>query len=301
MKPEHLIVQQLLRKRKVTLQNIGTFYLSTDAAIAADDNKEVVIPKEAIRFEFDRKAGPDEDFIDFIVEKSKKIKPLATSDLESYSILISQFLNIGKPFPIEGLGVLIKTQKGDFDFLPEESLHAPEEIHSPVTFKEKEEDHPHFLTTDEHSPSKSKWGVWGLLLLIAAIGVSVFIYYQNQQADHNLEKVVPNESEAFADTSSDSNMVKVDTQRIMAPVVTPDSVSSKPDSFKVVFRTYSDSAAAGAGLRRFTSFGHRVQLRNSGSSKYELYLSLPMASTDSSNAIDSIRILFGGHPYISVK
>ena len=40
----------------------------------------------------------------------------ASADLDSYLVLGKQFLNIGKPFIIEGLGVLEKSQQGDYEF-----------------------------------------------------------------------------------------------------------------------------------------------------------------------------------------
>ncbi|MFN8244987.1 MAG: hypothetical protein U0T56_01200 [Ferruginibacter sp.] len=41
--------------------------------------------------------------------KTRKIKPLATSDLESFTMLGKQFMNIGKPLILEGLGTPFET------------------------------------------------------------------------------------------------------------------------------------------------------------------------------------------------
>ena len=123
MKIEQLIVQQLYNSKKVTLQDIGAFTLSPDVMLPSDE-KEAVMPENAVTFIFDKKAKQDDDLIAFIVSQTRKIKPLATSDLESYSILAKQFLNIGKPFPIEGLGVLQKSQAGDYEFVQGQSINA---------------------------------------------------------------------------------------------------------------------------------------------------------------------------------
>jgi len=124
MKIEQLIVQFLYKNKKVTLQDIGIFYLSPDIIIPEDSDKETVLPENAIRFEYNTKAAQDEDLINYIVQQTRKIKPLATSDLESFTILGRQFMNIGKPLPIEGLGILQKNQLGGYEFIQGSSMNT---------------------------------------------------------------------------------------------------------------------------------------------------------------------------------
>ena len=93
MKIEQLIVQHLYNSKKVTLQDIGTFTLSPDVVMPADNDKESSMPENAVRFEYNKKAVQDDELISYIVAQTRKIKPLATSDLESYSLLAKQFLN----------------------------------------------------------------------------------------------------------------------------------------------------------------------------------------------------------------
>ncbi|HRD43931.1 MAG TPA: hypothetical protein PLN30_09250, partial [Ferruginibacter sp.] len=71
----------------------------------------------------------------------------ASSDLESYSILTRQFLNIGKPLVIPGLGSLYKTQQGAYDFLQGDALTSKLELTMPATqLKEKESNEISFAT-----------------------------------------------------------------------------------------------------------------------------------------------------------
>ncbi|RYD71020.1 MAG: hypothetical protein EOP53_24385, partial [Sphingobacteriales bacterium] len=104
MKVEQLLVQYLYKNKTVSIQDIGRFNISPEFIIPAEGDKDSSLPEGAIQFEYDKNALPDEGLIDYIVEQSRKIRPLASSDLESYTILTRQFLNIGKPLPIEGLG-----------------------------------------------------------------------------------------------------------------------------------------------------------------------------------------------------
>src|SRR6476619_97240 len=106
MKIEQLLVQHFYIAKQVTLQGIGTFTLSPDFIVPAETDKDIVLPENAVSFQYNPRATEDEALIDYIVQQTRKIKPLASADLESYLVLGKQFLNIGKPFKIEGVGIL---------------------------------------------------------------------------------------------------------------------------------------------------------------------------------------------------
>ena len=124
MKVEQLIVQYLYNNKKVSIQDIGIFTISPDIIMPTESDKDINLPDGSIQFEFDSKAEKEDALIDFIIQHSRKIRPLATSDLESYSILSRQFLNIGKPLIIEGLGTLQKNQQGSYDFTQGRTLNS---------------------------------------------------------------------------------------------------------------------------------------------------------------------------------
>lgn len=98
MKIEQLLVQHFYKTREVTLQGIGTFSLSPDFVMPMENDKDASIPENAISFTYDSRAAEDDALINYIVEQTRKMKPLASADLDSYLVLGKQFLNIGKPF-----------------------------------------------------------------------------------------------------------------------------------------------------------------------------------------------------------
>ena len=106
MKIEQLLVQHFYNAGEVTLQGMGTFTLSPDFVMPKEQDKDLEIPSNAILFQYNSKATEDDSLINYIVEQTRKMKALASADLDSYLVLGKQFLNIGKPFAIEGLGVL---------------------------------------------------------------------------------------------------------------------------------------------------------------------------------------------------
>jgi len=136
VKIEQLLVQHLYNSKEVTLQGIGTFRLNPQVVIPSIDDKNFVMPENAIHFEYNLRATEDEALIDYIVQHTRKIKPLASSDLDSYVTLAKQFLNIGKPLVIEGIGTVQKNQQGEYEFIPGNLVPAKTED-APNQFKEK--------------------------------------------------------------------------------------------------------------------------------------------------------------------
>jgi len=108
VKIEQALVYYLLKTKQLTLQGIGTFHLDASVPDYVDSDKPVSIPENAITFNYDPKVTEDEGLVDFIVEHTNKIKPLAASDLDSFLSLARQFLNIGKPLTLQNIGTLEK-------------------------------------------------------------------------------------------------------------------------------------------------------------------------------------------------
>ncbi|MEO8860776.1 MAG: hypothetical protein ABI358_05100 [Ginsengibacter sp.] len=118
MKIEQALVLYLLKHKQLSLQRIGTFKIDGAIPDNTDNDKPFIIPPDAISFQYDAKTGEDDDLIAFIVQNTKKIKPLASADLDSFLTLGLQFINIGKPFSIQNLGTLEKLKNGGLEFRP---------------------------------------------------------------------------------------------------------------------------------------------------------------------------------------
>jgi hypothetical protein len=119
VKIEQFVVQYLYTSKKVTLQGIGTITLDPSVLLPMSNEKEkdIVMPENAFQFTFNPKATEDTELVNHIVQHTGKMFPLASSDLDSYVTLAKQFLNIGKPLVIEGVGTIQKTQQGDYQFI----------------------------------------------------------------------------------------------------------------------------------------------------------------------------------------
>lgn len=302
MKIENLLVQHFYSAKEVTLQGVGTFKLSPDFVMPPENDKDLEIPDNAITFQYNSRATEDDALIGYIVRQTRKMKPLAAADLDSYLVLGKQFLNIGKPFRIEGLGMLLKNQLGEYEFTQGHSFHAKPEPAAPPTVKEKHEDEDISFASESRSSFSGRKG-----LLIAAIIVGLGMtgaaawYFLNRNK---------NKPEQVTETPA----VKPDSTQAIKPAA--DSLNSKADSatttapatintgytFKVVIKNYPSLLLAQKAFNRLTGYGHKLLLYTSDSVTYKVALPMNSPLSDTTRARDSVRqLLFGGNPYVELK
>ena len=298
MKVEQLIVQYLYNNKKVSIQDIGIFTLSPDVIIPTESDKETNLPENSIHFEYNNKAAKDDGLIDFIVEHSRKIKPLATSDLESYTILSRQFLNIGKPMEIEGLGTLIKNQQGSYVFEQGQTIN-PKLENNTVRIREKVQDEISFST-----PPKQPTNVKGIVLIaftLVLFAVAGAIYYF---AVYNKNKDVPVDQSVLIPFADDSTAALVDTTNLIKKDSATQTSATPPVNdgytFKIVLKEYAGKIAADKAYEKFTRFGHTLIVSQKDSLTYKLSIPFTSPISDTLRAKDSLRRFFGGKPYVDL-
>ena len=285
MKIEQVIVQHLYNNRQVSLQGIGTFKLDNFIPHQTDPDKEPVIPAGSIIFEYNPRATEDVALIDSIVINTKKIKPLATADLDSYLMLGRQFLNIGKPFIIEGLGTLDRTREGELEFIPGQFTNL--KVEAPKALKENEGEVISGLFNDygtrPENNSKRNLAILVTVIVLGLLGWAVYHYLFNDKPAEE-KQVAP--VTAVIDTT-----VTKDTS--ILPAI-PDSMSQKLSqdgdgyTFRVVFKITNDKAAAKASMNRLNSWGHKVIMYTEDSVNYKLAELFKLPLTDTARVRDSL-------------
>jgi len=301
MKIEQLLVQHFYNNREITLQGMGTFELSPDFVLPMENDKEVVMPENAITFHYNPKATEDDSLINFIVQQTRKIKPLASADLDSYLVLGKQFLNIGKPFKIEGMGILEKNMKGDLEF--SQGHHTSSKMDAaPVALKEKSEDDDiSFAATRPHSGNgrKKVLLVIGAVLLLAMIGWGAWYFLNRKKNNVTAEntEVQPVTQPVTAKDTTQSPPQKKDS------VVTPPVPVTPPETymFKLVFRETIDKAAAIAKMKDLITRGHKVIMYTSDSVMYKLAEPFKLPLSDTARVRDSLnKYYYKGKAYVEV-
>jgi hypothetical protein len=298
MKIEHLLVQHFYSAKQVTLQGIGTFSLSPDFVMPSENDKDLSIPPDAISFSYNQKAVEDDDLITYIVQQTRKIKPLASSDLESYIMLASQFLNIGKPFIIDGIGVLEKNQSGEYQFTQQGLYLNAKAENAPVQIREKSDEDISFASKAKPNGNNKKI----LMLLASFLVLGVIIWGAWYFLTKKKDTVVTEKIEPAPPVIQQPDTAKLAVQQ------KPDSITAKPVapadgySFKIVIKNYPSLLTAQKAYDRLTSYGHKLLLYTADSVTYKLAMPFTKPLSDTSFVRDSVRNkLFGGKPYIELR
>ena len=298
MKFDDHLAAFLYENKSLKLDGIGTFTLDGKVNVNHESDKEVYYPIEGLSFNFNAKSTTDENLILFLVKRLGKIQPLVRSDLESYLSNIKQFVNIGKPYTIEGVGTLSKINNGTYEFTPGNFLPTKEELHP------KRENEEHNYPVRNESPAGKTVAV--ILIVIAALaalggigwGISN-ILSSRQQRNVVLEDTL---QQSIVDTLPQASQNDTASQQSLTPPRT-DSVSQMPvissDSarYKMVFETTKWKKRADKRtyqLHLLHSYTKIDSLHIGDSVMYRLYLPMKIRMSDTTHTKDSLKIFFGG-------
>lgn len=295
VKFDHQLATYLYKNKSLQLEGIGTFTLDEGVVVPNEQDKEVYYPIEGLAFVYDPKHVTEESLIKYLVEKLGKITPLVRSDLESYLSNIKQFLNLGKPYTIEGVGTLSKNNHGDYEFTPGNFLPVKEELNP----RRENEEHNYPPRNQDSNAGRIFVIVLIIIAALAALGgigwgvTNLIANYQNREE-------VQVEQQGYADTLQEP---AADTA-VIADTTSP-AMSMKPDSarlgdtlasYKMVFEVtrYRDRAITRS--QQLNTFGSAVKVDTitvRDSIRYRLYLPMKVYASDTARVRDSLSILFG--------
>ncbi len=297
MKIEQLLGQYLYINKKMTLQGVGSFYLNPSVSIPEENDKDFNIPDNAISFEYNLRAPEDDGLIEYIVKQTGKIKPLASADLDSFILLSKQFLNIGKPLTIEGVGTIQKNQQGEYFFTAGQFI-TPRIDDIPKQLREKRDESVSFES--EARPDNRKRNLivgFGIFfLIIAGLGIYYLFFYQSKIQTENIVSVEQQPVQTI-DTA------KIDTAKIVIPDSALAAAKKVIDSssFKVVIKSYPNKDAAEKAYNKLTLYGHKLEMITSDSVTYLLVMPFRSALADTTRTRDSLSRFFGTKTYIIHK
>ncbi len=285
MKIEQVLVHYLLKNKQLTLKSIGTFHLDASIPDSADAEKPIVIPENAITFTYDSRAAEDEGLVDFIVEHTKKIKPLAASDLDSFLSLGREFLNIGKPFNLPNIGTLEKLNSGVLAFVPGQLIAQRMEPNR-IRNEEEAQEHEESLFNDYQKERKANNGgkIVLMLLVLIILGFAVWAVWRyaftKKETAENLtstEGIVPvkgsDKSDSATNTEAKSNLPP----------------PSDTVSFNVVVSQYHTKNAAETRLQQLKKYHRNVIMYTGDSSIYKIAEPFNLPLTDTTRILDSLK------------
>jgi hypothetical protein len=302
-----LIGIYLQQQQSVALNGFGRFYIDNQAVHNEEPDKHSKA-QSPIRFEFNPAITTDPEFVNYIVKETGKIRPLAIADLESYTSLARQLLNISKPFVIEGVGTLMSDNKGGLDFLPgnfeppkvntdndrEKKIRRAGDLH-----QERATDTSYNYAKDDDKGGFNIKKMAGLLLAAAILAVGAWAVYKFiiNKKDGSKKPAVENISNNGG-TADTSTVKKETTPNTVAPVPAADG-----STFRIVVKQITSKAEAVAYLNVYTGRGHKMTMvaaPDSSSFKMKIGITKPLADTLS--AKDSIRKFYfpKERPYVEL-
>lgn len=308
MKITHFLVQYLHQNKKMQLQGIGEFTLDNFYENPFEGEKgKIKVPDNSIRFSPSKKTGEDGGLIDYISQQTKKIRPLAASDLEDYLNIGKQLLNVSKQFYIEGLGTLLLNDYGNLEFLQGHEVFAPLNVEVTNLAKSKVEDRSAEIDFEKSYNSTPVSGntLRKLLVLLAFaaglfiigwIGWYFFEQWQNSKKDE-LKETTDNIKPILNTPSTDSsiNQVQKDT------TVTVSAQNAPVDSSYYVVIETAKRQRAEYRYNDLIKMGYRVSLSTEDSITFKLYTTIKGSLADTTKTMDSLSRFFGRKVYLDLK
>jgi hypothetical protein len=301
-----LLAQFLYTHKRLDLPGIGSFLLDSSSNIESEQVKQgKPVLLEGVSFTNDSGVKQSPDLIGFIAEQTGKIKALASADLDSHLELAKQFLNIGKPFLLEGIGSLSKMQAGGFSFTPGQLIlerikdTAPKE---PTAGASSEEPVSDYRSIFYSKKAQTNWKKpLAILMLLAGIVLAIwggYAVYKKTTAKRKaapVDEIKKDETVLVPDTAA---ILKRDTAATTSNPVIPVAVPS--GNYKFIIET----AAKDRALKRFGTlkgYGLNVQMETKDSVNFKLFFVFPAAVTDTARIVDSLQKVYtpaGNKAYI---
>ncbi len=284
MKIEQLLVQHFYQEKTITLQGIGSFKLNVDIVFPVENDKDFVGSSDSISFVYNGRALEDDALINYIVHQTRKIRPLAAADLDSYLLLGRQFLNIGKPFYIDGIGTLNKNQVGQYEFIPGHLINTEKDlVHSEA--KEKAEEVISFASESKSKSNKKSLIIAAVIVLLAMGAWGLWYWLYNNKGN------VP-----ATNTITESNTLPlIDTPtktKDTLPITNNTIITTIPNSsaytFKIVFENTTNKDWAEKRMLNLIGRGHQVILYSTDSLHYKLAEPFTRPLSDTSFIKDSL-------------
>ncbi len=311
MKITHFLVQYLHQNKKMQLQGIGEFTLDNFYENPFEGEKgKIKVPDNSIRFSPSKKTSEDAGLIDYISVQTKKIRPLAASDLEDYLNIGKQLLNVSKQFYIEGLGTLLLNDYGNLDFMQGHEVFAPLNTEVTSVAKSKIEDNSAEIHFEESYNSASNPGnTLRKLLVILAFAAGLFIigwigwYFFQQWQNSNASDTTKESTETIEPVLNPRPVdpaAKPTQKDTTVVAVTPAQNTSNDSSYNVIIETAKRQRAE-YRYNDLIKMGYRVSLSTEDSVTFKIYTTIKGSLADSTKTMDSLSRFFGRKVYLDLK
>jgi len=224
------------------------------------------------------------------------MKALASADLNSHIYLVQQFLNIGKPFLLEGIGSLVRIRSGICEFTAGALL--AEKLKEPTNREQNTSGQAEGGHTYEPFLEKEKiQSVWSkpvlALLAIVGIGLAVLGGYTIYKKNAAGRQSSPGSATIATTLVTDSALLRAKDSAFLAS----QAAIKKEAGFKYVLET-ANRKRAFYRYKVLQQNRWNVQMETTDSIRYKLFMFLPSLAIDTAHVRDSLTVMNGRKVYI---
>lgn len=298
MKLSSLFAKYLYQQKQLKLPGIGVFSLDPAVAIPEFSDKSISDFIQQIRFDPKPVDRAEEEFIHFIRQETGKMKPLAESDLESFIADGKILLNLGKPFHLEGIGSLLKTRDGAYEFTPGEPMIDKLEGY----FNDSKEEAPkkNSIYSDGAPAENNSLRKWLIAVSVIA-GIALVIWggyavYNHHNDDDPLQgSGIDLHEQVNPLNAGDSLQVAGDSSAL------DNKEMAASGSYKFIIERTNRLSRATKRYDQLKSYFMDIRMETKDSLSYNLFFIIPAQPSDTSKIKDSLKILYGSKEVLVVS
>jgi hypothetical protein len=213
-------------------------------------------------------------------------------------MLASQFLNIGKPMMIEGIGMLEKSQTGEYYFSPGEFVNTKVED-ATVQLKEKSREDISFANEAKPSAGNNKkiGAVIAAIVLLGIIGWAAWYFLTKKKTSGSVTENTTEQTPITTVPQADSINKDINATISKRPdsIAIQQPVTNNPVNgytFKIVFKETSNKAAAIDKMNSMILRGHKVIMYTTDSVTYKLAEPFTLPLSDTTKIKDSLNTYY---------
>jgi hypothetical protein len=234
----------------------------------------------------------DDLFANFVATSEQVSISKAANAIREYNSEIRSLLDAQQKVIIPTIGYLVKVDN-HYTFVTDDNFSYQPSVNPALKFVNAKSI-KEATTSDEvieEAPQKAIVNWSKIILFIALlIVVGIAIYFIATQS----KNISATQDEPIANTTTEIVAPAIDTA-----VVQPDTLVANTE-YKFLIKTYSTLGAAVKRYQQLLSYGNKVGLQTSDSISYQLYISMPASALDTTQAKDSLRVIFNPKGTISI-
>jgi hypothetical protein len=234
----------------------------------------------------------DDLFANFVATSEQVSISKAANAIREYNSEIRSLLDAQQKVIIPTIGYLVKVDN-HYTFVTDDNFSYQPSVNPALKFVNAKPI-KEATTSDEvieETPQKAIVNWSKIILFIALlIVVGIAIYFIATQS----KNISATQDEPIANTTTEIVAPAIDTA-----VVQPDTLITNTE-YKFLIKTYSTLGAAVKRYQQLLSYGNKVGLQTSDSISYQLYISIPASALDTTQAKDSLRVIFNPKGTISI-